>query len=159
MLKKVIKVTLIVFALAFIVAQFIRPEFSNPPVVQADTLWGSTQVPDDVRQIIVRSCADCHSNETRYPWYSNFTPSNWFLAGHVDEGRGELNFSTWNSYKPETKKHKLEEVCEQVEQRSMPLPSYLWIHRDAALSEAEARILCEWSEAEIKRIDDAIPAE
>ena len=153
MLIKILKIILIVLAVVFVLAQFVRPEFSNPSVVEADTLWAVTSVPDDVRQVIGRSCIDCHSNETRYPWYSQITPSNWFLAGHVEEGRGELNFSTWGSYKPETQKRKLGEICEQVESKSMPLPSYLWIHREAVLSVSEAKLLCDWANSQIDEMD------
>jgi hypothetical protein len=153
MVTKILKIILIVLVVVFVLAQFVRPEFSNPPVVQSDTLWAAAQVPDDVKQVFVRSCADCHSNETRYPWYSQITPSNWFLAGHVDEGRHELNFSTWQTYKPETQKRKLGEICEQVEGRSMPLPSYLWIHRDAALSDSETKLLCDWANSQVDKMD------
>src|SRR5687768_714181 len=98
MLRKIIKIALIVVVLAFIIAQFIRPDFSNPPVVQAETLSSGTDVPPEVQQVLARSCNDCHSNETTYPWYSRVTPFNWFLATHIDEGRHELNFSKWNTY-------------------------------------------------------------
>ena len=156
MIKKIIKGLLILFLVGFFLAQFIRPDFTNPPVVEADTLWETTSVPDNVKQVIVRSCGDCHSNETQYPWYSYITPSNWFLADHIDEGRHELNFSTWRSYKPETQKKKLGEICEQIEEGSMPLPSYLWIHRDAVLTAADAKLLCDWANAEIKKIDGTV---
>ena len=153
MLIKILKIILIVLAVVFVLAQFVRPEFSNPPVVEADTLWAVMSVPDDVRQVIGRSCIDCHSNETRYPWYSQLTPSNWFLAGHIEEGRQELNLSTWRLYKPETQKRKLGEICEQVEGKTMPLPSYLWIHRDAVLSDTEAKLLCDWANSQIDEMD------
>ena len=153
MITKILKIILIAVVVVFLLAQFVRPEFSNPPVVETDTLWAVTAVPDDVRHVIVRSCIDCHSNETRYPWYSQITPSNWFLAGHIEEGRHEMNLSTWRSYKPETQKRKLGEICEQVESKSMPLPSYLWIHRDAVLSDSEAKLLCDWANAEIDKMD------
>jgi hypothetical protein len=152
MLKRIFKIALIIAALGFFVLQFIRPDFSNPPIIGSDTLQSSTEVPKDVAQVLSRSCNDCHSNETRYPWYSKITPFNWFLADHIDVGRHELNFSEWNTYTTQKKAHKLEELCEQVEQRSMPLPSYLWIHRDASLSQGERELLCSWSKAEAARL-------
>src|SRR5678815_1818529 len=127
MLKKILKIALIVIVVAFVVGQFIRPDFTNPPVNASETLWASTAVPDDVHQVLVRSCNDCHSNESIYPWYAKITPSNWFLANHISEARREMNFSVWNTYSPKKKMKKLEEVCEQLEQGEMPLPSYLWI--------------------------------
>lgn len=157
MLKKIVKISLIIVGVAFIAGQFIRPDFSNPPVVQSETLNASTEVPPDVQAVLARSCSDCHSNETRYPWYSKVTPFNWFLAGHIEDGRKEMNLSVWNTYTPRRKMKKLEEICEQVEQAEMPLPSYLWIHRDAVLAEGDAALLCTWAKAESARIEASSP--
>lgn len=153
MMRRILKVTFIVLAIAAIVAQFIRPDFTNPPVVAEETLAASTHVPADVQQIIARSCSDCHSNQTAYPWYAKVTPFNWFLADHIEQGRRELNFSVWNTYAKDKKIRKLEEICEQVSQSSMPLPSYLWFHRDATLSPSQAQVLCDWTKAESESLD------
>ena len=153
MFKKILKITVIVIALLFLGLQFVRPDFTNPRVVEAETLRASTEVPADVQLILSRSCADCHSNETVYPWYSKVTPFNWFLYDHIDTGRHELNFSVWNTYSKEKKMRKLEEVCEQLEVGAMPLPSYLWIHRDAAMTKSDADVLCGWATAERGRIE------
>jgi hypothetical protein len=155
MLRKILKITAIVLAAGVIAAQFIRPNFTNPPVVAGETLAASTHVPADVQQIITRSCNDCHTNQTDYPWYSKITPFNWFLADHIEEGRHELNFSAWNTYSTEKKVKKLEEICEQVEHAYMPLPSYLWIHRDAVLAESQAQALCNWAKSESVRLSSA----
>ena len=159
MLKKILKIALIVIVVAFVVGQFIRPDFTNPPVNASETLWASTAVPDDVHQVLVRSCNDCHSNESIYPWYAKITPSNWFLANHIAEARREMNFSVWNTYSPKKKMKKLEEVCEQLEQGEMPLPSYLWIHRDAVLSDSDKTLLCNWAKTERTRIETSTPAQ
>jgi len=150
--KKILKIALIVLVVAFVVAQFVRPDFTNPTVNTSETLWASTNVPDDVHQVLVRSCNDCHSNETTYPWYAKITPSNWFLADHIDAGRSEMNFSVWNTYKSDKKIRKLDELCEQVENGGMPLPSYLWLHRDATLTDDDRTLLCNWAKAEGSRI-------
>jgi hypothetical protein len=144
-MKKIVKIVVIVLAIAFVIAQFIRPSFTNPPVNAAETLGASVTVPDNVEAILKRSCNDCHSNTTSYPWYSQISPVSWFLNNHIEEGRGELNWSVWNTYPAKKKDRKLDEVCEQVKTGEMPLPSYLWIHRDAALSEADANTLCDWA--------------
>lgn len=132
----------------FIVAQFFRPNRENPPIAQSETLQAATKVPADVQAILTRSCSNCHSNETSYPWYSNISPFSWFLSGHIEDGRRELNISIWNTYSPSKKSKKLEEICEQVEAGTMPLPSYLWIHRNAALIDSEPKLLCDWTAAE-----------
>ena len=76
------------------------------------------------------------------------TPVNWYLANHINEGRRHLNFSVWNTYDKKKKGKKLEEVCEQLDAGEMPLPSYLWIHHDAKLSDDQKKALCDWAKAE-----------
>lgn len=144
-MKKFLKIFAIVLAGAFIAIQFIRPDFTNPPINQAETLEASMQVPENVEAILATSCKDCHSNATKYPWYSNVQPSAWFLADHIKDGRRHLNLSEWNTYEAGRKKRKLSEICEQVESREMPLPSYLYIHRDAKLSDEQIKVLCDWT--------------
>ena len=151
-MKKILQIAAILLVAAFIVIQFIRPDQTNPPVVAAESIQSSIAIPENVSSILARSCADCHTNTTKYPWYSQIAPASWFLANHVRDGRKELNLSVWNTYTDKKKSHKLEELCEQVEQGAMPLPSYLWIHHDAALKEGEARILCDWANAERAKI-------
>ena len=110
---KYVKIAVVVLFVAFIAIQFYRPDFTNPPVVESENLLAGNQVPENVKAILVRSCSDCHTNETVYPWYSKISPSSWFLADHIDEvGRKQLNFSIWNTYETRRKDHKLEEICE-----------------------------------------------
>ena len=151
-MKRALKIIVIVGVIAIIGIQFIRPDFTNPPVVEADTLEGSMQVPEQVDAILNRSCVDCHTNKTAYPWYSKIAPVSWWLGNHISEGRRELNMSVWNTYTPKKKANKLNEICEQVESGEMPLPSYLWVHRYAVLKEGEAKTLCDWANAEKAKI-------
>lgn len=148
-MKKILKIIAIILVLAFIVIQFFRPDFTNPPINSAETL----QAPENVGAILKSSCNDCHSNETSYPWYSRIQPAAWFLADHIAEGRREMNFSVWNTYEPRKQSRKLEKVCEQVKYKMMPLPSYLWIHWSAKLSDEEIKILCDWTESERARLE------
>jgi hypothetical protein len=147
MIKKAVLVILAILVAAFIAIQFVRPDFSNPPVEASEALEAAIAVPPEVAAILKRSCTDCHSNETVYPWYSKVQPAAWFLADHITEGRREMNFSKFGTYERRRKRKKLEEICEQVKFREMPLPSYLWIHRDAALDEAQIKAVCDWTEA------------
>ena len=151
-MKKLLKITAICIVGVFIFIQFFRADFTNPPVNQAETLEASTEIPENVQAIINRSCKDCHSNETVYPWYSKVQPSAWFLADHIKEGRTEMNFSVWNTYETRRKRRKLDEICEMVKARAMPLPSYLWIHWDARASDDDINILCEWTNRESERL-------
>jgi hypothetical protein len=151
-MKRVLKIVVIVAAIAFIVIQFIPVDKTNPPIDPTKTIEASMNVPPDVQQILARSCNDCHSNKTEYPWYSNIAPVSWWLKNHITEARHELNFSEWGTYNEKKKAHKLEEICGETRSHAMPLPSYLWIHRDAVLSESDIATLCNWTEAERKLI-------
>lgn len=152
---KYVKIAVVILFVLFIAIQFYRPDFTNPPVVEGENLLAGNQVSDNVKSILVRSCGDCHTNETKYPWYSKISPSSWFLADHINEGRRQLNFSNFNTYEPRRKAKKLDEICEQIESNEMPLPSYLWIHRDAKLSEEEIKTLCDWTKQEREKLKTA----
>lgn len=147
-MKRALQIIVLVLFIAFVAIQFVRPDFTNPPIDSAQTLENVSQVPEDVQKILTRSCADCHSNATVYPWYSKIQPGAWFLSSHIREGRRELNFSEWGTYNDGKKKHKLSEICEQVETRKMPLPSYLWIHWNAKMSDEEIKKICDWTKSE-----------
>lgn len=152
-MKRVVKIVIICLFVVFIALQFIRPDFTNPPVVASETLQAATTVPGNVQEILNRSCSDCHSNETVYPWYSKIQPGAWLLDHHIKEGRNELNFSVWNTYETRKKNRKLNEICEQVERHEMPLPSYLWIHTNAGLSDEDIKTLCDWTKMEINKLE------
>ena len=152
-MKRALKIIIVLLFSIFVILQFFRPDFTNPPVTQSEMLQSGAAVPENVQAILTRSCNDCHSNETIYPWYSKIQPSASFLDEHIKEGRSELNFSVWNTYENRRKRRKLEEICEQSESRTMPLPSYLWIHRNAQLNDEEIKTLCDWTKAEINKLE------
>ena len=153
MVKRILQITALVLFVGFVAIQFIRPDFSNPPINQAETLEASTQVPENVQKILTRSCNDCHSNTTVYPWYSNIQPGASFLKGHIDEGRSKLNFSNWNTLEIGKKRRKLGEICQQIQSKEMPLPSYLWVHWASKLSDEDGKIICGWTDAERAKLD------
>src|SRR5215218_4195229 len=127
-LLKVVKWLLIVAVCLFVVVQFKRPAKTNPPVDQAAALEAHVQLPQRVAGILDRSCNDCHSNKTRWPWYANIAPMSWFVIDHVDEGRDHLNFSEWGNYSPAERKALLGQFCELVTEGWMPLSSYTPLH-------------------------------
>jgi hypothetical protein len=145
LLKRVLKWLLVVLIVAFIGAQFVRPTRANPPVDASKTIFATGKVPADVRGILERSCADCHSHATVWPWYSKVAPVSWLVAEDVEHGRKDLNLSMWGDYTPKRAEHKLEELCEKVEDGEMPLKKYTFLHPSAKLSDADRRRLCEWS--------------
>lgn len=153
-MKKFLLVLVVLIVIAFIGMQFKRPALVNPPVDESQTIFATGNVPPDVKAIIDRSCNDCHTHTVRWPWYSKVAPMSWLVAEDVEEGRKELNFSMWATYKPRRQDHKLEEICEQVKDGEMPLKNYLYLHRDAKLTDADRQRLCEWADgfrAEIRR--------
>jgi len=101
------------------------------------------EVPENIQAILKRSCFDCHSNHTTYPWYSNIAPVSWFTKGHVKEGREKMNFSTWAMYDNEKKLKYLEKIPKAIKKK-MPLSSYLIVHKDAVLSDEDKTALEEW---------------
>lgn len=150
--RKALKWLLIALVAVFVGLQVVRPARTNPAFDQAETIYARLQVTPEVSTILDRSCQDCHSNSTRWPWYSNVVPASWFLVHHVNEGREQLNFSEWGKLDKRRADKRLEEMCEQVSEREMPMDSYTWIHRSAKLSDEDRKILCSWTQAERKRL-------
>lgn len=142
MKKKIILFLLVLLVLA----QFIGPEKNEGDLASLDAFYAETNPPEDVKLVLKQACYDCHSDVTKYPWYNNITPVNYWMAHHVDEGKEELNFSSWSSYSVKRKDHKLEETMEMIEKGKMPLDSYTWIHKDAILTEAQKQAIKNWVE-------------
>jgi hypothetical protein len=153
MLKK----ALIVIVVLFVAAQAVRPERSNPPVDAAKTLHAGGRVTGEVAAILDRACRDCHSNETRWPWYSHVAPVSWLVARDVRVGRKELSFSTWGDYKPEKRLDKLDEMCKQVREGEMPQFPYPLMHPGSRLTDADTETLCAWTSRERVALQEGAP--
>lgn len=125
--------------------QFFRPQTDNPTTDPQRTIFAGADLPADVAAILERSCADCHSHDTKWPWYSRVAPASWLVAHDVDEARSHLNFSRWADYEPYRQHTLLGEICEEVEEGEMPLWYYVPLHGEAALSEADRATLCDWT--------------
>jgi Haem-binding domain len=158
-MKRFLKIAFIAIAVIFLCIQFVRIDRTNPQVVPGQSIESHIVVPGDVSEILGRSCNDCHSYKTTYPWYSHVAPVSWFLRDHIDHGREHLNMSEWGSLSPEKQARKLEEICDEARGGSMPLSSYLWIHHDALLSEADKNALCSWTESERKKLESNIQSD
>ncbi len=152
---KILKRIAIAIPLILILMQLYRPSRENPPVDQNMVIEKSMNVPPNIQAILSRSCDDCHSSKTVWPAYSSIAPISWVLAHHVSEGRRELNLSAWGTYNLRRKQRKLDEICEQVHSKEMPVTSYVWIHHEAALSDADRAALCDWAKAEKARLPAA----
>lgn len=150
-LLKLIKWVLIVVACLFLVAQFKRPAKTNPAFDQSMALEAHTQLDPKVAAILDRSCNDCHSNKTRWPWYANVAPVSWFVIDHVEEGREHMNLSEWGKYSSDERKALLGDFCELVTENAMPLSSYTPLHPGSKLSDEDKKVICEWAAAERAR--------
>lgn len=130
---KAISITLILGAVAI---QFIPygKDHTNPPVM-SEVQWDSPRT----QELFNRACADCHSNETKYPWYSNIAPISWLIAHDIEEGREKMNVSMIGVQK----KNKLKDAADEVKEGEMPIPPYLIAHPEARLSDAEKKELAE----------------
>jgi len=122
-------------------AQLVPVDRTNPPVRV------EVQAPPEVHAILRRACYDCHSHETRWPWYSHVAPVSWLVSHDVHEGRGDLDFSDWPQLDFEARDLQLADIRKQIEKKKMPLWYYLPLHPDARLSDADRAKIVEWTRA------------
>lgn len=151
-MRKVLKVVSALFILLLACAQLVRPDRVNPPAHAGQSLEEQAHVPPEVAGVLRRSCMDCHSNRTDWPWYSNVAPASWFVVDHVNHGRSHLNFSEWGKYGRRDAVELLNGICATTKGGSMPLSSYTLVHRSARLAPADAQTLCKWSGEEQSRL-------
>jgi cytochrome c551/c552 len=125
-----------------IVIQFIPVPRTNPPSDPAHAFRTTRPAGDPAVAILDRSCRDCHSNDTVYPWYSRVAPMSWLLYRDVTEGRRHMNMSEFTAYDPKQQARKLQQLCEEVKQADMPPWFYLPMHADAKLRPGDVETLC-----------------
>jgi hypothetical protein len=125
----------------------------NPPLIADRTIEAHLTVPKDVEHILARSCKDCHSFETRWPWYSKLPVVSGFLGKHIEKARSKMNLSDWSSKMAEGKDEEratLNGICEELRSNEMPITSYRWLHWDAHLTPAEIETVCNWTATSAK---------
>jgi hypothetical protein len=132
--------------LGAIAMQFINPPHLNPPVVPGHDLLASNAPPPQVAALLKNACYDCHSSETKWPWYSYVAPISWSLVQHVNDARESLNFSEWPHDAPKRARKKWRRIAEAVDANEMPLPSYTWIHSQSRLTAQQRKQLVEWAQ-------------
>ena len=140
-----LKKVLIAIGIALIAIQFIHPVANKSDKVSATDITKTVNIPDSVQAILKNACFDCHSNNTVYPWYSDFQPLAWFMAGHIKEAKEKLNFSEFGSYSPRRKISKLDGIANSIKDDIMPLNSYKLMHKSANLSADEKALLINWA--------------
>jgi hypothetical protein len=138
-MMKWIKKIVMFLVIALVAMQFIPVERSNPSDRNQIT------TPPEVKTILRRACYDCHSNETRWPWYARVAPISFWLSHDVKEGRKEVNFSIWDRYDERRKNRKLKEIVKEVKDGDMPPWYYVPVHADAKLSQGDGEAIVKWA--------------
>lgn len=140
-----VKTTLMSGVVAFVAIQIIRPARTNPPEEPGRSIHAVVPVDPAVANVLNRSCSDCHSNSTSWPWYSRVAPVSWLIVSDVNRGRHAMNLSDWADYSTSQQSELLHEVCMEAAAGEMPQSTYRLIHRDARLSEGDRQNLCSWA--------------
>ena len=144
-MKKFLKRFLVIMLVILVIIQFIRPAKNTSAGPWANDISSRYPIPDTVNKIFQVACYDCHSNNTRYPWYSNIQPVYFWLANHVKDGKAGLNFSEFATYSLRKQFNRFKGIASEVKDGGMPLPSYLWIHTDAKLSDDQKNMIITWA--------------
>lgn len=156
---KILRKILLGLLAVFIVIQFIRPKKNIDTNITSKHIYSIYNTSPEVKNILEKACNDCHSNNTKYPWYSNIQPVYWWLNNHIKDGKRHLNFSDFGSYSIARQYKKLDECNEEVKEGEMPLGSYTIIHKNAILTEAEKLVLANWATAIRDSIKAKYPAD
>lgn len=142
----------------FVIIQFFRPEknLGNDQTHHIATMY---EIPSEVEEILKVACFDCHSNQTKYPWYSNVQPMAWWLDGHIKHGKGELNFSEFTNRRIAYQNHKFDETIDMVDEHAMPLESYtyLGLHKEANLTDEQRALISDWAQDQMNLLEAKYP--
>lgn len=155
---KIVKKILIGLLIVLVVMQAFRPA-KNLSGDKTKDISVSYVVPEDVKSILAKACNDCHSNSTRYPWYSEVQPVAWWLNDHIIDGKRHMNFNEFDSYRIAKQYKKLEECIKEVKEGGMPLSSYTIIHKDAILTDTEKQAFFNWCQVLRDSIKARYPAD
>jgi len=140
------------FIAILILLQLFQPDRNIAPPDPEGDMLAVISPPEHIADLIKLACYDCHSNSTIYPWYSRISPLSWYLNKHVKEGKQELNFSEYGQLEKADKIGALADFCDALDAGTMPLQSYMLIHKQARLSQEDSDALCLWSEKEALKV-------
>ena len=137
--------------LAIIALQFANPPHQNPPVLPGHDVLAANTPPPSIAAILKNSCYDCHSFETKWPWYSYIAPVSWYVARDVNAARGSLNFSDWPHDDARRVRKRWRHIADEVQNGEMPPPNYVWMHRQARLGAEQRAELVNWVEKQVNQ--------
>lgn len=142
--RNMVKKIIIAIIGVLIIIQFLQPDRNIAEGVSENDITKVYQIPENVHEPLVKKCYDCHSHNTTYPWYYSIQPIGWWMDYHVREAKRELDFSDFKNYNTKRANHKLEEIMEVLNEGTMPLKSYLWMHGDAKVTSEETSAIIAW---------------
>jgi hypothetical protein len=150
-MKKKLKWIFGALVAVFALMQFIIPARTNPPVAPGGDISATNPPPPPIAALLHAACYDCHSHETRWPWYSHVAPVSWLLVSDVNDGRERLNFSDWPK-DPERAAKKLERMSEELDYKEMPPAKYTLLHPAARLTDDQRKELIHWADQEAEKL-------
>ena len=156
-MKKIFKTIGWLLLIALIAIQFFHPKKNIHEGDQLKAISKKFPIAADVTAILDKACMDCHSNNTRYPWYNNIQPVAWWLDNHVKDGKKELNFDEYTNKRPRFQYRRMEQTIDLVKKEEMPLPSYTWAHKDAILTDEEKIKLTNWAQSVMAALESQYP--
>jgi len=142
-MKGILKKVGIALLIVLVVLQFVRPDKNESGYESVAYFEKETKPSPAIQEILKTKCYDCHSNQTKYPWYAEVAPVSIWIADHIEEGNEHFNVSEWSSWSDKKKDHKLDELVEEVEEGEMPLDSYTWLHGN--ISDVDKEALMSWA--------------
>jgi hypothetical protein len=140
-MSKRLKQAAIIVTVVLAAAQLVRPERANPPTDASRTIQAHVGTASGLTAVLDRSCRDCHSNETVWPWYTQIAPVSWLMAYGVSKGRKAVNFSEWAAYEPQLQRALLSASCQDAAAGKMPGP-YTLLHPEMRLSPHDIETIC-----------------
>ena len=145
-MKKKLKIFGYLLVVVFVLIQFYPIDKPMVSIENPNDLLQNNEVPENVALLLKSTCYDCHSNTSKFPWYSNIAPTKWLVYNHINEGRGELNFSEWNTLDKDDKADILDDISSVILEGEMPIKGYTILHSEANLSEVDREAIATWAD-------------
>ncbi len=139
--------------------QFVPVEYENPAENSLHTFESTMNPPTEIMSLMKKACYDCHTYQTKWPWYSKIAPVSWLIEHDVTEGRRHLNLSVWANYSVSKKVKKLSEIAGELNEKNMPMPIYITMHAEADLTDADRKKIANWVEDQSDKLDEKADAE
>ncbi len=153
-MKRIFKSILIIGLVIFLLIQLYQPARNkdNGELLPSHIIR-LYNVPDSVQLIFAATCYDCHSNNTKYPWYSYIQPARFIMERHIGNGKKDLNFSEFGNYSRRRQESKFERIIKQVESGEMPLASYTFLHKNSKLTSRQRETIIKWVDTTLKTFE------